>query len=314
MQKTGLLIFALISTFMVVGCQQAEMFYPSDEYSVAGETISIHRLAGRLGMQVQYSTNGEALLTNSRDKITLFTDAGGSFYVNDRQCGPAGLTQTIDGIVYVQQSLEAKIRAELQKNNFLHRQKAKISFPQRTGRLSNSRIVIDPGHGGKDPGAISCLGFYEKTVNLKVAKELTALLGNKGCKVTLTRNRDVFLELEQRAALANSYNPNLFVSIHADSCDRKEANGFTVYVARSASRVSLKAARSIVKAMSKTGIKSRGVQRGNYRVLVKTNHPAVLVELGYLSNYWEARRLKDAGMQKRLAAALAEGITNYLIY
>jgi N-acetylmuramoyl-L-alanine amidase len=169
-------------------------------------------------------------------------------------------------------------------------------------------IVIDPGHGGKDPGAPSALGFREKVINLAVAKQLASILSQRGFRVVLTRNQDVFIEKEERAAVANRCNADLFVSIHADSSESRSLDGFTVYTARGAGSQSRWAARAIVNAMTSTGLDSNGVREADYVVLVKTDCPAVLVEVGYISNFWDAGKLRDPNMQRRLAQAIADGV------
>jgi N-acetylmuramoyl-L-alanine amidase len=173
-------------------------------------------------------------------------------------------------------------------------------------------VVIDAGHGGDDPGATSCTGYYEKTVNLSVARKVASLLRQKGLRVVMTRDGDEFIELEERAAIANRNNAQLFVSIHSNSTERSSARGFTIYEARSASRSSRQAAEAIARAMAKTGLDNTGVREADYKVLIYTEGPAVLVELGYLSNYQEAALLKDSSFQDRLAEAIAKGISDFL--
>ena len=174
------------------------------------------------------------------------------------------------------------------------------------------RVVLDPGHGGRDPGAISVIGMFEKYINLVVATEAARLLKQRGVDVWLTRGTDIYLTLEQRAAMGNRLKAHLFVSVHADSAVSRTAKGFTVYVARRSSRQSRAAAGAIVASMKSTALSSRGVRKANYRVLVKTRGPAVLVELGYLSNRVEAAKLSKPQFQKTLAKAVAKGICNYL--
>lgn len=90
-------------------------------------------------------------------------------------------------------------------------------------------IVLDPGHGGQDPGAISRSGYYEKNITLNMAKETKALLEKEGYKVVLTRDKDVFIPLRTRIKKAHSANADLFISIHADSAKNKSAKGLSVY-------------------------------------------------------------------------------------
>jgi N-acetylmuramoyl-L-alanine amidase len=96
--------------------------------------------------------------------------------------------------------------------------------------LGIKRIILDPGHGGKDPGAIGIGGLREKDVVLKVAKKLARKLTKRlGCQVILTRKRDVFIPLEERTAIANTREGDLFVSIHANSAHSAKARGIEVY-------------------------------------------------------------------------------------
>jgi len=116
----------------------------------------------------------------------------------------------------------------------------------------------------------------------------------------MTRTSDYFVGLEDRAAIANNLRADLFVSIHSDSFPKSTRRGFTVYIARSASSSSRRAASAIVRSMSGTG-----------HVLTGTRGPAVLVEMGYLSNRREAALLRSSSFQNRLAEAVANGISDY---
>ncbi len=184
--------------------------------------------------------------------------------------------------------------------------------PEAVRDLAGYRVVIDPGHGGKDPGAAAVSGLREKAVTLDVGLRTAALLRARGAEVRLTRGGDRFLPLEERAAIANRLRAHLFVSIHADSASRSSARGYSVYVARRASPRSLAAARAILAALAGNGFPNRGLRRADFRVLVRTTGPAVLVELGFLSNAAEAARLAAPTVRKSLAESLARGIARAL--
>ncbi len=174
-------------------------------------------------------------------------------------------------------------------------------------RLSGT-VVIDPGHGGEDPGATSVSGFYEKTVNLSVARKVAAKLRERGLRVVMTRDSDRAVELENRAAIANQNRADLFVSIHADSSLARTNKGYSVYVARQASYSSQKVARAIARYMQQVSPDGNGVKQADYRVLVKTQMPAVLVEIGYISNRGEASMIATDSFQNRIADAICDGI------
>lgn len=171
-------------------------------------------------------------------------------------------------------------------------------------------IMVDPGHGGKDPGALGVGPVPEKTVNLGIATQLARKLESYGATVLMTRRGDRFPELDERAAMAERAKVDLFVSIHADSARRASATGAAVYIARSASKRSSSAAQSVVAALRKAGIKCNGIRKAGFRVLVGHSRPSMLVECGYLTNPTEAARLATSSYQTQIADAIAAGILN----
>ncbi|MEA3224653.1 MAG: N-acetylmuramoyl-L-alanine amidase, partial [Planctomycetota bacterium] len=241
-------------------------------------------------------------LKNSANTVMIFTLGGGKVYVNAKPVGTVGTIDRTGGQVRVSKSLIAKIRPAMQHP---------AAGAEPSLRRVSGCVVIDAGHGGKDPGATSVLGGYEKTINLTVASKVARILSQRGLKVRMTRSSDRFIELEERAGVANRLRADLFVSIHADSFPKSSRRGYTIYVARSASRSSFRAASTIGRSMSRTGLDTHGTQTANYKVLVGTRGPAILVEMGYLTNRREAALLKDPYFQNRLAQAIADGISDY---
>lgn len=293
------------------GCGESSKSPVVDESSVlTSDTVTINELAGLLGMQVTESAQTHVRLQNSANTVMIFTVTGGRIYVNATPVGDVGTVEKpapsaaegADGQVRVSRSLVDQIRSELQKP-------AAGALRRVSG--TSACIVIDAGHGGKDPGATSVLGYHEKGLNLAVASEVARLLSARGFTVRMTRSDDSFIELEDRAAFANRLRADLFVSIHADSFPKSSRRGYTVYVAKSASDASFAAARSIDRTMSATGLNSFGTQTADYKVLIGTRGPAVLVEMGYLTNRPEAALLKDPAFQSRIAQAIATGITDH---
>jgi len=259
-------------------------------------------------MSVAETKPTHVTLRNSANTVTIFTVGGGSVYVNGKEVAKVGEIEMVGGEMRLSRSLVLAIRPAMRT--------APPAAPQapraqrRSGRLSGC-VVIDPGHGGKDPGATSVLGYYEKGINLAVARQVADLLADTGLRVEMTRTGDSYPELDQRAALANRLGADLFVSIHADSFPKASRHGYTIYVARSASWSSRKAAASIADSMASTGMNSFGVQTAGYHVLTETRGPAVLVEMGYLSNRQEAAMLRSSSFQSRIAKAIADGIIDY---
>jgi N-acetylmuramoyl-L-alanine amidase len=176
--------------------------------------------------------------------------------------------------------------------------------------LAGVHIVVDPGHGGKDPGAQGRSPIPEKVIVLDIAQEVAQRLRAQGARITMTRDSDRFIELDSRAAVADRTRADLFVSIHADSAKRASASGVTVYISRGASAASRRAAQRIANAVERAGVEFRGIQSAGFRVLVAHARPAVLIECGFLTNRAEAQRLSTAAYREDLASAIADGIAD----
>lgn len=189
-----------------------------------------------------------------------------------------------------------------------------VSANTGSGRRVANTVVIDAGHGGRDPGTRSRNGVLEKNVNLAIALAVAAQLRAQGIHVLLTRDRDVFVSLDQRAGIANRCGADLFVSIHCDSNARKSATGFSVIMPMSRAGQASEAALGLSEDLQAAGARRHTLRRDNrgLRVLERTHSPAVLVEVGFLSNSSEASALNTTARRKMIAASLAEGITEYL--
>lgn len=175
-------------------------------------------------------------------------------------------------------------------------------------------VVIDPGHGGPDPGAVGIGGIYEKEIVLDISLQVASLLEAQEIQAILTRQTDVDLGLQPRVAIANRARATLFVSIHANaiSMSRPEVNGIeTFHVAGSVEGQQLAA--SIQRhLLANTGMRDRGVKRARFYVLVHTAMPAVLVEVGFVTGQEDAPRLSDPATRTLMAQAIVSGILDYL--
>lgn len=180
-------------------------------------------------------------------------------------------------------------------------------------------IILDPGHGGKDPGAEnSLLHLQEKTLTLTLAQQLKTELQKKGYKVELTRDGDRFLELKERSTY--SKNGQLFISIHLNSATNKQALGAEIYTLKRGQNFSgnkfdawnLIAAYTLLSTHTeKMNLKNRGVKCSNFGVLKDLNCPGVLLEVGFVSNNDEAKKFTDAASQKNFVQGFVEGIEKY---
>jgi len=171
-------------------------------------------------------------------------------------------------------------------------------------------IVIDAGHGGSDPGAVSH-GRLEKDDNLNLALAVARRLEEQGQQVIMTRRGDVFVSLAERSAISNRNNTDLFVSIHRNAAASPSANGVENFVHTNATPAETQYAQTVLDEVVRAGVQSnRGVKRGNFAVLRETRAPAMLLEMGFLTNDRD-NVLFDRHFDE-YAAAIARGIIRAL--
>ncbi|MCJ8328545.1 MAG: N-acetylmuramoyl-L-alanine amidase [Lentisphaeria bacterium] len=195
-------------------------------------------------------------------------------------------------------------------------------------RRAVNTIVIDPGHGGKDPGSHG-LKVYEKDMNLEIALQLKELLVKVGYSVALTRNNDKFIKLANRPTM---YNADLFISVHTNASTAKSVNGIetyfltppgmkstghkrTYYTRQSGNKfdgLNTRLAHSIhSELIDNMSARDRGIKRARFQVLREAKCPAVLLELGYLSNPSEEKRLLGVRYREELVISIVRGIVAF---
>lgn len=188
------------------------------------------------------------------------------------------------------------------------------SFPTVSAPIPNSdrpRVIIDPGHGGYDSGAIGIGGLQEKDVILPIGLDIAEILGKQGIDVIITRDNDNFISLEGRTDLANDLDADLFVSIHANAINlsRPDVNGLETYYYQSGRRLAELIHYSILNGVN---IDDRGIRRARFYVLRHSIAPAVLVEVGFVTGADDASHLKDPNHRRQMAEAIARGIIEYI--
>ena len=178
-------------------------------------------------------------------------------------------------------------------------------------------IVIDPGHGGSDPGAVGMNGNQEKEVVLNIAQEMIRIsksLRKNEFKIYLTRYKDTLISLGDRTKLAKALKADVFISLHCNHSDNPDARGLEVFVSSGRSnhsKESILLAYRIQKKISKElFFKTRGVKFANFQVLRESiaYHPAVLVEFGFLSNWEEEIWLSNPGNINYMASLILVAI------
>src|SRR5881397_1258386 len=183
----------------------------------------------------------------------------------------------------------------------------------RTAKVKNtsknfSTVVVDAGHGGKDSGAYRRYGPPEKVVALDVAQRLNRKLRESQLKTVMTRDSDVFIELNNRVAIENAQKNAIFVSIHFNDSRRRGVHGVETYYHSGASSDLANGIQA--KLMTIPHSKNGGVHTANFRVLRLATCPAVLVECGYLSNRAEGNQARDWEYRELLADRIANAIVD----
>ncbi len=230
----------------------------------------------------------------------------------------------------------------------------KVDLSSEKEKWEFKTIVIDAGHGGKDPGAVGYRGTKEKDIALDVAKRLEKKLAkNMNVKIVMTRDEDIFLRLSERTKIANESNGSLFISIHTNAAEDRRASGFETFligqnkneaavrvaarenavlelegstgkkltdedlikatIAQSAFASKSEQFASLVQKEIKKRVQSkdRGVKQAGFYVLMGASMPNVLVELGFISNPSEEKKLRSPQYRDQLATAIYRAVEQY---
>ena len=282
-----------------------------DEYRIFTLGEGAHRLVIDIGKAVRSDGDGQVSKPSGKKSATP---------ADDRLSGPAaeaaGSPDTDEDRRWEREQERRRSERERKRSGSLDEQIA--SLADLTGR----KITIDPGHGGNDAGAIGPTGLMEKTVTLRVARELKKILEKDGATVYMTRTTDTEVspkkakatdteELQARCDFANRKRSDIFISIHMDSFTNKTAHGTTGYYAEGSSRSRLLADRIRQGVMDQLGTASRGTQSCKFYVVEHTDMPATLVELAFISNVEEEKLMGSDDGVARAAQGIADGIEDF---
>ncbi|MBR6127752.1 N-acetylmuramoyl-L-alanine amidase [bacterium] len=216
-----------------------------------------------------------------------------------------------EDVIQVAQSVDGKaIRIMYTKNSAKSKDdsKSETSETPKKPPIKN-KVVIDPGHGGSDYGAIR-EGINEKDITLELSQRVASILKSKGYKTALTRVDDTYLGLQERCDFTEEENPEIFVSIHVNSAVATEPSGLeTHYYHENSIGLAEIIQKHLVKEIDS---KDRGVLKSKFYVINHTDVPAVLVETGFLSNAEERAELVTEKRKQATAKAIADGIMEYL--
>ena len=219
----------------------------------------------------------------------------------------AGLAINKQDIVKIEQSVDAKaLKITISRGAS---EEIRAPKPPKKGAIKN-KIMLDAGHGGSDYGAIR-EGINEKDITLEITQRVDSILRSKGYKTTLVRNDDTFVSLEERAEINEKEEPEIFVSIHVNSAVSKDPSGIETHWYHDNSK---ELAQIIHKHMIKNipSSNDRGLFKSKFYVINHTKAPAVLCEIGFLSNDAERSELITESRKQKTAKAIADGIIEYL--
>jgi N-acetylmuramoyl-L-alanine amidase len=172
-------------------------------------------------------------------------------------------------------------------------------------------IFIDAGHGGTNPGAVNTYGLKEAEINLDVALRLGRILESKGYNVVYSRTDNTTLSLTDRSYAANNVGADYFVSIHCNSNVNPEINGTETFYYKEntiAQDFAIVVNNALV---AEIGTKNLGTFSANFSVLRRTKMPAILVELAFISNIYEAEQLSTPSFREKCAIGIANGIVEF---
>jgi len=349
MRKTSSFIVIIFVCFFIASCATVSPYKKIGTISIEGqEYISMVDFCKNYGIDWEWDNfSGVLTLKKGNNQANILVGSA-TAEVNSQIEIISPPLRFYNGIIAVPAAFTDRIVSKWFKYKPLVRQEESLSYGYKI-----RKVVIDAGHGGKDPGAIGRSGVQEKSITLDIAKRLKGLLESKGIDVVLTRASDKFVSLNRRAEIANKSNADLFVSIHINSNKSRQPYGFETYyfseatdnvskaleVAENASCIedasssgssrnlkailgdmiyteNIAASKEVAKYICDStckimGLRNRGIKSARFVVLRQTDIPAILLEVGFLSNLKEERYLKNSFYRQQIAEGLASSITNY---
>ena len=313
----GLLLILLLSMITLSAC--------GHEHSYGDWTMTVHPRCTTDGEQVRVCQCGE----QERSTVPHIGHTEGTWHIiSDPGCTTAGLealvcercnavldTRTIDPTGHTAGEWITVAEATTDQNGMKHllcKLCEAVMEELETPPIPSCVVILDAGHGGSDPGEIAD-NVSEKHINLSFVYKLKALLEQQGVTVLLTRTGDEQVSLEERATYANEVQCDLFVSVHCNSYEENPAvNGFELFYYRDSKARTL--AGRILEAVAATEqINARRADVAEYFVLKNTNVPAILLEMGFMTNEQELASLCTDSYQDWLSEIIASAIAKFLL-
>lgn len=270
-----------------------------------GEENSIVENGLSLNMGEVYSLNNESYVVEAQGKVQWSSLNSNIAYVSNgsiRAVSP-GNTFIVGQVGSEYRIIEVWVKSQ--------NMRILSSIQGVSSGKSYYKVFIDPGHGGKDPGAVRN-GVRESDVNLATALKVQAKLKAKGVDIMISRTTDVFVELKERSIMANNYGADVFVSIHYNAAGTSTVKGIETYYHENKPAHYTYASKVHTGLINNTGAVNRGVRTADYSVTRESNMAAVLVEGGYLTNVSEAALVNTDAYQEKIANGIVDGVMAYL--
>lgn len=275
-----------------VRSEDSSKTFSVDRYGV--EEVSFNQLGNNARITLMLDRNSPRWeVSDSRGGVAIVPEEGSQIL---RDPSPEPLSQTSEIVIPVPLPTQPTIPDS-------------GNFPSPNGR---ALVVLDPGHGGKDPGAIGIGGLQEKDVILPISLEVAQILRDRGVNVMMTRSDDRFISLQGRVYMANQARADIFTSIHANAVGgyRPEVNGLETYYYSRGYRLAQIVQQTILETVPVA--RNRGVKQARFYVLRNTAMPSILIEVGFVTGQIDSRNLANPAYRSQMAQAIALGILRYL--
>lgn len=355
-------VFAIVLTFILTGCQTI----PSDQvFPDEPELTYLTDVCDAESLTCDWDQVSQVVSVRSEDKEATTLIDSNLVLIGEEQFTLEEPLRLRRGRIISTEEFRRKIIGELKKESptFVDRvqdvliPKPKPAEPVVTGNFRVRKlkeVILDAGHGGKDPGAIGYSRSQEKEITMDITRRLKRILEDQGIKVHMTRTDDTFISLQERSAFASRTKADAFVSIHANASKQRGVSGIEVFALRNLTDEELadvkrtnnrhimmkhlsaehadpnleilidemmyahkqgesyQLAERIGEDMSRSlKVKMRGTKTAGFYVLRNTLIPAVLVEVGFLTNPKEERELKSSRYREKVAASIAHSLVEY---
>lgn len=272
----------------------------SSSKSTSSESITV--LYSGTNIRAESNTNSEVVKRAAAGESFKVIETINDWFKIDLGNGKNGYIAN-----WVVSSSEETNTPETSKETEKEQKKEKVT--RKKGTLKGATIVIDAGHGGNDRGTTGALGTDEKDITLKTAELLSSKLQAAGANVRMTRQSDEYVDLRKRVSIAHQVNADAFISLHYDAINNSSVRGYTTYYMNSHQK---ELANYVHKGLGDMiSLKNRGVQPGNYLVLRENKQPAILIELGYLSNPTEEQHVTTRAFREQATHGIYNGIIDY---